>query len=201
MNWNALYARYQDIDRTRLAREQHQQAQLEARRAFQAWSERTTRAVMTAFFEKAAFQSVQFEQRTGARILIKYPTDSPLGATDVEGSRRVLVMHLHEARLHFHSYAGSTSLPHFYFMPTQAPRLGQNGGRRFRTLISIVACRAVPTQDDGYLLDVGPLMGEAPRPIDVDDLVFRAFFLLLEEFERVSAVKLPTPVSLHPLSM
>lgn len=201
MNWNALYARYQDIDRTRLAREQQQQAQLEARRAFQAWSERTTRAVMTDFFEKAAFQAVQFEQRTGARVLIKCPADSPLGATDVEGSRRVVVMHLHEARLHFHSYAGSTGLPRFYFMPTQAPRPGQNGRRRFRTLVSIVACRAVPTQDDGYLLDAGPLMGEGHHPIDVDDLVFRAFFLLMEEFERVSVVKLSTPEPLHPLSL
>ena len=95
---------------------------------------------------------------------------------------RILEMHLHEARLHFYSFAELGRPPRFYFMPTQTPHRAQHGARRFRTLISVAACQAIPA-GDGYELRVQPCQSMASS-ISLDELVYRAFSLLVEEVER-----------------
>ena len=186
-SWNELYARFGEIDRARQAREQWRLSELEARRAFDAWSERTTGAVMKAFLAFAADRSVEFERNTGARILLKYPAHRTIGTGEDGAAMRFLEMHLREARVHFYSFAEQGRLPLFYFMPTQATRRGAYGGRRFRTLISVAACQAIRTPDDGYelCLQAGMTPGTTPN-VKLDDLVLRAFGLLLEELERVA---------------
>jgi hypothetical protein len=187
-SWNDLYARFGEIDRARQAREQWRLSELEARRAFDAWSERTTQSVMKTFLAFAADRSVEFERNTGARILLKYPAHRTIGTGEDGAAMRFLEMHLREARVHFYSFAEQGRLPLFYFMPTQATRRGAYGGRRFRTLISVAACQAIRTPDDGYelRLQAGMTPGTTPPVVGFDELALRAFGLLLEELERVA---------------
>lgn len=199
--WTHLYARYNQIDDDRRARELWHAAQQQARAAFDAWSASTVEAVMRAFFEGAARQSVAFEEHTGARVLLKDASDRTVCTASGDAKMRILEMHLCEARLHFYSFSEPGRPPRFYFMPTQVPRRGMRGARRYRTLISVAACQAVPT-GDGYELRPleGVLPGSASPPISLDDLVFRAFWLLVEEVERVGvAAALPPRLAMPAL--
>lgn len=192
--WTDLYARYNQVDDARRAREQWHAAHQQARAAFDAWSASTVDAVMKAFFEGTARQSVAFEEHTGARVLLKDASDRTVCTASGDAKMRILEMQLHEARLHFYSFSEPGWPPRFYFMPTQVPRRGAHGARRYRTLISVAACQAVPA-GDGY--ELRPLEGVSPGypspSIILDDLVFRAFWLLVEEVERVGvAAALPS---------
>lgn len=189
--WKALVGRYQGIEQARLARERSRQHEIEARRTFDAWVERTTEAVMRDFLNAAAERSLLFERNTGARVLLKYPAHRPIGSSASNTSMRTLEMHLREARLHFYSFAETGSLPQFYFMPTQQARLGARGARRYRTLISVSACFAMRVPEDGYELrlkaGLDPL-SPSGRAIGFNELTMRAFTLLIEELERVAAM-------------
>jgi len=187
-SWNDLYARFAEIDRAHQAREQWRLSELEARRTFDAWSDRTTDAVMKAFLAFAADRSLEFERHTGVRVLLKYPAHRTIGTGEDGAAMRFLEMHLREARVHFYSFAESGRLPLFYFMPTQATRRGAFGGRKFRTLISVAACQAIRMPNDGYELRLqAGMTPDAPPPvIGLDYLALRAFGMLLEELERVA---------------
>lgn len=182
-NWGKLYQAFGDAvaDRVRLSEEQREREAAIAE--FDNWCARAVESVMQQCHVDAQNRAREFFEHTGHQIAVRYP-DAPPIVTDDTISVLCLTIELGQAVVHVYSSRTSGRMPYIHI--TYA------SGSKTRRLLCIAGCALVRTGPEDFALRE-IVRGEPQRVINADDLVFRAFELLvtLVNLEQLASVSRP----------
>ena len=147
----------------------------EQERALVAWCDENTKLVMGIVREVALERARTFEQATGQRVEVEWPSRPPINV-DPEGpfmSFMSLSLGPREVHLYSHRLQGST--PAIHFVVTGDKRVVSERKR----VIGRPGCRIEQRPGGGFLLRDASEPRADRREISADDVAFRAFELLL----------------------
>jgi hypothetical protein len=186
-HWQDLYARFNEIEKGRREREERAQKAAAERAARDSWAEHATDAVMHAIAEAAAARAEDFAAATGHNVSVDYHGPDPALAGRAPAMTFVRLSY-DDVGVLLYSYCTSGELPSLHFVHPQptAP-----GSVVHPTFISTFAAVVTPA-GEGYALRRPGNGGEHSDRVSVEELVFRAFQLLVEGRSRV-----PTRLAVH----
>ncbi len=187
--WQDLYDRFSTIDRSR--REERDRAAA-TERELARWCDCTMDDVMTRIHAAALERAREFEEHTGRVVVVAYPSHPPFGDANGGPSMRFMSFLLDGAVLHLYSHRVPGSLPVLQFAlggDARQPHGKRSGNDLLRSrLLSVPACVVERLPDDGYaLLRAATRKAAEPEAVSLDDLVFRAFDLVVEALHALDA--------------
>ena len=191
--WNQLFSRMTEVEAERLEAERREREALAARADFDAWAVRALSDVWKSITGVVEVRVRELVQATGRRVAL-----SPR-VQGIEGPRglpalRILELRIDSSVAYIYSHHVSGSPPHFHLAHWPAP----SKGRRHHRMMSFPVCIIERAGVEGWALrrSVGP----SRDPLQVDDVVFRAFELLIGGVERPERQRLaPVPGDTLPL--
>ena len=158
------------------------QRQLNKQRAEQqlleraAWFDAQTLLVMKLVREVAQERAQLFEQRTGSRIEVRWPSRAPINVAPEGPFMSFLSLGLGSREVHLYSHRVANQAPTLHYVITG--NAGQAAGHR--RVHGRPGCRIEERAGGGFLLrDLAPLSGNQSGEVGVEDLTFRAFESLL----------------------
>lgn len=177
--WRQLFVEVTAQEAGRLEADRRSRAALRAAQELEAWSRSAAPAVMDSLEVACRARADELARMTG--VAVSVTRSAPTSVDSKDGCARVLGLSLRD-RVHevvIYGYLHSGNLPVIHFL-MNAKGGGVQVGRH-RRLVSFPGCRVTPG-DDGrpVLRPVGrstPTSGS--EQLTTDDLVFRAFELLL----------------------
>jgi hypothetical protein len=159
--WSELAVRIKDSER-----------EARRRRLLEVWSTRAARSAIQQLFARAEVRAAELEEQSGRSIRVSY---SP--PADEEGSTYLsflsLSLHGMEARIYAHHQSGR--MPRLHFVLPNAEGANQR-------IFSLPGCYLFPTPDASFCLRPigGSFFGALGQQLTVDDVLFRAFELLVD---------------------
>lgn len=190
--WKSLFEKFNREESARLLVQRRAQQEAEARQAFDAWCTSTTDQVMSGVCESARHHALEFQAATGRPVSVLYPARPPLDLQPDGAHITFLRLELRGSRVEFYAHRGPGLLPFFHFVHTHddAQRKRIN-----RVVASLPACYAARLPDGRWELRRA---GPAPAPevasdvVSLEELVYRAFELLIEGIEALPLGPAPT---------
>ncbi|MCA9595759.1 MAG: hypothetical protein KC776_20735 [Myxococcales bacterium] len=198
--WEELAREIAAAEAERLEHERRElEAQRERERLWQ-WSQAHAAEVMNAIALTAARRADELGTRTGLRFAIRGPEHNRIHQPS---SAQVWVVRVasHDRQIALYAYASPGSLPLVHYLLDGD--VGWIRAPRRQRLVSFPGCRITPTASGEHLLRRLGRDGttEPGADLEVDDLVFRAFELLLRgEAVRHAVKALPETVEAPPFS-
>lgn len=194
-HWKSLFDKFNREESVRVEKQRRALDEAEARRSFDAWCSAATEQVMTAVCESAREHAVEFQSHTGCPVLVQYPSRRPLDMEPDGAHITFLRLELRGSRVEFYAHRGPGLLPFFHFVHTHADAQHK---RMNRVVASLPACYAARLADGRWELrraGPAPAPGSASDLVSVEELVFRAFELLIECLDALPVV--PPPSNEH----
>ncbi len=178
--WDELFRRFQSFEDGRREDERARAAETAALEEFHQWCAAATDRVMADLAAVASSRAEQFEAQTGHAVEVTYPSHPPISLGAPGPDLSFLRMSLADSHVHVYSYRGRGSLPVLHLVHTSERNLP-----RHRRLVSSAGCFIARGEDDTYQLrNVRTEAGGEATPASLDDLVFRAFELLVQSLRR-----------------
>lgn len=175
--WNSLYSRMKSLEAERLEAERQRRSVEAARAEHDAWA----RTALLDFWERllrdVQRRAEEFRKQTGCPVEVVSRGGEPQRPADLP-SLQVLELRLATSvvYLYTHHASGSAPLVHLAHWPT-----AEAGHRHHHRMMSFPMCSLDRVDEAGWRLR--QLLG-AREPATVDDLVYRAFELLVLGLER-----------------
>ena len=172
--WKALFGSY-----NQRAQEQERQAIREQQLAH--WARETTEKVMALVGEVASVRAVECQSETGQRVEVASPSRPPINVGPDGPHMSFMTLRLGRSEVHMYSYRQPYAQPFIHFVQTGDRDQALSRRNRMQTRSG---CRIDRREDDGFCLvalDEGTF--EDGDALSVDELVYRAFELLLEAAE------------------
>jgi hypothetical protein len=167
--WDELFRGY-------LVRKVEQQRDEQRKLERAAWFDDQTMHIMKLVREVAADQAKLFEQQTGARIEVRWPSRAPINVSPEGPFMSFLSLGLGSCEVHLYSHRENDKAPTLHYVATGSA--GQNAGHK--RVHGRPGCRIEERPGGGFLLrDLAPLPGNDSGEIGVEELTFRAFESLL----------------------
>jgi len=164
--WEQLFAGFSERQRAK-------QEQTQSLRELAAWYDEQTQLVMSLVREVVAERAAEFEQRTGRSVDVKWPSHPPLNLDPDGPFMSFMALAIPGREVHLYSHRVGLGPPMIHFLvirPDQDERRNRVLGR--------AGCRIERREGGGFLLQ-GVGGGLSQGVLSVDDLVYRAFELLL----------------------
>jgi hypothetical protein len=172
--WNRLFLRFSELERARLAFEEHEREAMAAQRALEIWCTEAMDQVMRLVRQGIEAQTVAFEQATGQRVSISYPVE-PSPAEKSSGASALMSINLAGARVLVYAQRNPGHLP---FMHVLGPAMEGN-----KVQVRRPFCRLIRRPDES----LGFVRGDddndvvlADNAAMIDEIVFCTFELLVE---------------------
>lgn len=172
--WDELFRGY--LQR-KVEKQLKEQRQLE--RA--AWFDAQTVHVMKLVREVAQERAQIFEQQTGSRIEVRWPSRAPINVAPEGPFMSFLSLGLGSREVHLYSHRVTHEAPTLHYVITGSA--GQGAGHK--RVHGRPGCRIEERPGGGFLLrDLAPLPGNESGEVGVEDLTYRAFESLLSSGPR-----------------
>lgn len=151
-------------------------SRLELTRELVAWYDEQTELIMTMVREVASERAAAFQRDSGLAVEVQWPSHPPI-TIDPDGPfMSFMCLRIPEREVHLYSHRLGTSAPLIHFVVAGAER----ADRQQKRLLGRPGCRIERREGGGFLLrGVGDAMRHGV--VSVDDLVYRAFELLLSD--------------------
>ena len=192
--WRALYDEYRESETERLERARLERQAESQRRAYEAWARASVEKVLGEVACCAERRSEELTRHAGVRIRVSPPHRAPRAA---RGEITFVEIRHDEGAVYVYAYLELGHAPLLYFLiPGDVGFLDHPKHPR---LISLPGARLVRSPDGEVLLRRVSRDGTTADPSDlgVDDIVFRAFELLLRG-RCARRARLSGPTSLGP---
>ncbi len=172
--WDELFSGYLQRKADRQLKEQRQ-----LERA--AWFDAQTVHVMKLVREVAQERAQTFEQKTGSRIEVRWPSRAPINVAPEGPFMSFLSLGLATREVHLYSHRVAHEAPTLHYVITGSA--GQGAGHK--RVHGRPGCRIEERPGGGFLLrDLAPLPGNDSGEVGVEDLTYRAFESLLSNGPR-----------------
>lgn len=175
--WDDLYARFDGPESRRGRSAQRADEDREALAAFAEWCEAATRDAMSALHHEAVERAHELEHRCARRVAVTR-SEHAVDGTSVTALRFAL----DGTEVLLYAHRGPGALPFLHFIPLGRSDAPRGRGRRQRRMVSLPGAFVARRADDSWELRrirVPGTSAHASDTLTVDDLVFRAFELLL----------------------
>ena len=193
-DWDALYRRVRKADERSRALEREERAAREEEAELDAWCDRVTNIVMRAVRDHAMRRARDFEKESGKTIKVKYPSYPSVGDAAGGPTMKFMRFALDGVRLHLYSHRAPGSLPHLHWViaPRRPGPRSEDESTEARDVVrqqvhTSPSCVIARLPDDVFelrLIRDGGDDGPAATPVTVDDVVYRAFRLLIAAAQR-----------------
>lgn len=183
--WSELYQRYADLDAERQANEKNRADAAEAARQRETWCSDVEDRVMAALAKVAQRRAREFGESTGATVEVDYPAEKPIFAQELGHRMSFIGLRLGGSRVHIYSTRPHAMLPHVHLVHTH-----QSDATRKR-LVSIPGCVVVRSGDDGFELLRRDEKTRVAEPATIEDVVYRAFELLVDVATAPKSMRTP----------
>jgi hypothetical protein len=184
--WDELYEQMRAVDVARTERAQRAAADAEERRLFDEWCAQVTGTVMQRIADVATERATALEEHTGKRMRVEYPSRAPIEYTPGGPAMTFMTLDLEGSLLQIYSYRGPGDLPFIHFVPIPRQASPSAGRPKHQRLISVPGAFIARHQDGSWELLRARLSDddEPAEPTSIDELVYRAFELLVASLSR-----------------
>lgn len=165
--WSALFDGFS-------GRLDSQRRREEEERSLQAWYDEQTKLVMLLVREVAQERASAFEQATGQRIEVTWPSRPPINVIPEGPFMSFMSVALGEREVQLYSHRLQNAAPAIHYVVVGGKRAVSERKR----LMSYAGCRIERRVSGGFVL-VAHSEGHERREVSADDLAFRGFELLL----------------------
>jgi hypothetical protein len=146
----------------------------ELTRELVAWYDEQTQLIMTMVREVASERAAAFQRDSGLTIEVQWPSHPPINIDPDGPFMSFMCLRIPEREVHLYSHRIGTGAPLIHFVVADPER----ADRQQKRLLGRPGCRIEQREGGGFLLrGVGDAMRHGV--VSVDDLVYRAFELLL----------------------
>ncbi|MFT3922709.1 MAG: hypothetical protein QM778_09260 [Myxococcales bacterium] len=167
--WDELFRGYRQRQADKEREEQRKQE-------LAAWHQAQTLHVMELVREVALERARQFEQQTGSRIEVRWPSRPPINVTPEGPFMSFLSLGMGPREVHMYSHRVTHEAPTLHYVITGSAGHGM-GQKRVH---GRPGCKIEARAGGGFLLrDLAPPRGTEGGELGVEDLTFRAFESLL----------------------
>lgn len=174
--WEELFNRMRQIESERLEAERRQREAEEARRELDAWAEAALDAMWAAAMLEVEARSADFTRATGRPIAVVRHVRTQEGLAAL----RILELRLGVSIVYLYSHHAVGGEVHVHVAQWPAP---DGTRRRHHRMISLPVCTLERVGQQGWELSrISP--GARSRTLAVEDIVYRAFELLVFGIER-----------------
>ena len=175
--WNQLFAQMREVEAERLEVERREREALATRADYDAWARQALSDVWKSLTSVVEVRARELVQATGRRVAL-----SPR-VQGIEGLRglpalRILELRIDTSVTYVYSHHVSGSPPHFHLAHWPAP----SKPRRHHRMMSVPICTIERVGREGWALR--RTVGAPREPLQVDDIAYRAFELLIGGIER-----------------
>lgn len=177
--WDELFTRMRRIESERLEAERRKREADEARRDQEVWAEAALDSMWTRVMEEVDARAKAFIGSTGRSIKVVQNLQKLEASTGL-AALRILELRLGDSIVYLYSHHASGSHVHVHVAQWPAP---DGSLRRHHRMISLPVCTLERVgRSDWQLARVTPKAGQ--RTLKVEDVVYRAFELLVFSLER-----------------
>jgi hypothetical protein len=139
------------------------------------WYDEQTNLVMTLLREVASERAETFKHNAGVQVEVRWPSHPPINVGPDGPFMSFMTLRVGEREVHLYSHRVGLAAPSLHYVVSRASQ----AERAREGLLGRPGCRIEQREGGGFLLrSVTP--GTGPEVLSVDDIVFRAFELLLE---------------------
>ncbi len=177
--WDELYNRMRQIESERLEAERRQREAEEAQRERDAWAEAALDAMWRAFMLEVDARSAAFTRATGRPIVVVRHVRTQ-EATGGLAALRILELRLGASVVYLYSHHALGGEVHVHVAQWPAP---EGTRRRHHRMISLPVCTLERVGERDWAL-CRISSGAKGRTLAVEDIVYRAFELLVFGIER-----------------
>ena len=166
--WESLFHSFSERRRERQERTQ-------ASDELAAWYDTQTQLVMTLLREVASERAERFEETAKVQVEVRWPSHPPINVGPDGPFMSFMTLRVGEREVHLYSHRVGLTAPSLHYVVSRAsmaerPREG---------LVGRPGCRIEQREGGGFLLR-SVIPGNESAVLSVDDIVYRAFELLLE---------------------
>lgn len=136
------------------------------------WYDEQTELVMTLVRQVASERAASFAQGSGVEIEVKSPSHPPINIDPDGPFMSFMCLRVGDREVHLYSHRVGTGAPVIHFVVAA----DRSAGPERKGLLGHPGCRIERRDGGGFLLR---RVGTAQDVLSVDDLVYRAFELLL----------------------
>ncbi len=177
--WDELFSRMRRVEAERLEAERRQREAEAAIRDHEAWAEAALDEMWRAVMTEVEARVAEFAASTGRRIDVVRHLRT-LEASTGSAALRILELRLGDSVVYLYSHHAAGSAVHVHVAQWPAP---EGKHRRHHRMISLPVCTLERVASrDWALCRVSP--NAASRSLKVEDVVYRAFELLVFGLER-----------------
>ncbi len=184
--WDDLYEQMRALDVEREKRETRVAVDAEERRLFDEWCTKVTDTVMQRIADVAEERARELEARTGKRMRVEYPSRDPILCEPDGPCMSFMSLTLEGSELQLYSYRGPGDLPFIHFVPIPPQAPPSSARPKHHRLISVPGAFIARHADGSWELLRARSGGddEPAEPTSIDELVYRAFELLVASLKR-----------------
>jgi hypothetical protein len=175
-SWDELFTAFDSAERARRELELREHAALEVQREHEAWAAAAECQLLEDLHATARHRAAELEARSGARVSVCQRDETPDAARTGLPHVTSLRFSLREADVAIYIHRPLTGMPMVHLMCAVPPDIAL--GRR--RVVSLPGCQVV-RRGSGFELERFELPGQSvsPSAVSVDELVYRAFELVL----------------------
>ncbi|MBI5535031.1 MAG: hypothetical protein HY898_20045 [Deltaproteobacteria bacterium] len=186
--WQNLYDRFVGLDLERRRREKLERARAEAIQAFDAWCSQAVDNTMREIHHAMSRRALDFERCTGCAVQVQYPARPAIKAPPDGPYMTFLHLHVGFSQVHLYSHRLSGAWPLLHSILVASDARSGPPSLRNRTLVTLPRCMIVQRADGvQQLRRVAPADPQRDgEPIDVEEVVYRCFELLVDGLRRAA---------------